>query len=183
MQRFDAGSAECLVFTYKEGLLSVVAHDLKIRATRFRIEVDEVTRSVDARFDAGSLRVVCAMSDETEAPGALSAANKREIEANIIRDVLEVRAYPDIQFVSTKVARRANGYRMTGTLTLHGMARAVSIPVEERQTAYVATARIHQPDFGIRPYTALLGALKVKPDVTVRVTLPRAADDSRRASG
>jgi hypothetical protein len=37
----------------------------------------------------------------------------------------------------------------------------------------VAEVKIHQPDFGIKPYTAALGALKVKPDVLVRVSVPR----------
>jgi hypothetical protein len=30
-----------------------------------------------------------------------------------------------------------------------------------------ARITVHQPDFGIRPYRALLGALAVKPDVVV----------------
>ena len=30
-------------------------------------------------------------------------------------------------------------------------------------------SELHQPDFGIRPYTAALGALKVKPVVRVRI--------------
>src|SRR4051812_4209200 len=37
--RIDPASAECLVYTFKEGLLSAVAHDLKIRVERFEIEV------------------------------------------------------------------------------------------------------------------------------------------------
>ena len=35
MPHYDATTAECLVLTYKEGLLSAVAHDLEIRVARF----------------------------------------------------------------------------------------------------------------------------------------------------
>jgi hypothetical protein len=33
---------------------------------------------------------------------------------------------------------------------------------------------LHQPDFGIRPYRAMLGALKVKAGVVVRASIPAA---------
>jgi len=32
--------------------------------------------------------------------------------------------------------------------------------------------RLHQPDFGIRPYSAMLGTLRVDADVVVRVVIP-----------
>jgi hypothetical protein len=32
---------------------------------------------------------------------------------------------------------------------------------------------LHQPDFRIEPYRAALGALKIKPDVRVRVRIPK----------
>ena len=38
---------------------------------------------------------------------------------------------------------------------------------------WVAELKLHQPDFGIKPYSAALGALKVKPDILVRVSVPR----------
>lgn len=173
MAHFDARSAECLVFTYKEGLLSAVAHNLKIRVTKFRIEIDESTRAITASFDAASLRVVSALSDaDVELQGALTTANKREIEANIVRDVLESRTYPEIGFVSTGVREKGDAYTVKGTLTLHGTARQISVRVHREDQGYRAEARIHQPDFGIRPYRALLGTLKVQADVTVRVTVP-----------
>ena len=39
----------------------------------------------------------------------------------------------------------------------------------------VTVVRLHQPDFGIKPYSALLGTLKIKPEVTVRCSVPRAS--------
>ena len=114
MASFDASSAECSVFTYKEGLLSAVAHDLKIRVTKFTIAVEEDTGAITAEFDAASLRVVCAMSDSKDAPDSLTAANKREIETNIVRDVLQAREYPEIRFTSTAGPRARPAVRAIG---------------------------------------------------------------------
>ena len=181
MVHFDASSAECFVFTTKEGFLSVVAHDLKIRVTTFAIDVEETTRAVTARFDAGSLRVVCAMEDVKEVPQSLTAANKREIEGNIVRDVLHAREYPQIRFVSTAVEEKGDAYVVKGKLALHNHERQVRVQVHKEGDRYVAETRLHQPDFGIRPYTALFGTLKVQADVTVRVVVPAAPPKPQRS--
>lgn len=172
MVRFDAATAECLVFTFKEGLLSAVAHDLKIRVGKFVIEVDPATRKIDAHFDTRSLRVMCAMTDGVDSPDALTPANKREIEANIVRDVLDAATFPDIRFVSSAVVDQKAAYALKGTLTIKDRSRRIRVKVRRHEHTYVAEASVHQPDFGIVPYRALFGAIKVKPDVAVRITVP-----------
>lgn len=172
MRRLDQDSADCFVFTFKEGLLSAVAHDLKIKVTSFRIDVDERKRTVEGRFDATSLRVVCAMQNGKEAKSTLSADQKREIEGNIVRDVLAASKYPEVHYVSTAVTEEGDGFRVKGQLSLHGKRKAVEVTISKEATRHVATAMIHQPDFGIRRYSALLGTLKVKPDVEVRIVVP-----------
>src|SRR5437868_1299810 len=102
---FDAATAECLVFTFKAGLLSGVAHDLKLRVDQFEIAVDD--QGVHARFDASSLRVVCARAGGKDDLRALSERDRREIEATIARDVLEARNHPAIEFRSNSVAPAA----------------------------------------------------------------------------
>jgi hypothetical protein len=54
--RFDEGSADCQVLTYKDGLLSPLGHDLVLGVTRFTIEVEG--DRVEASFAADSLRVL-----------------------------------------------------------------------------------------------------------------------------
>ena len=46
MALYDASNAECHIYTYKEGVLSAIAHDLKIKVTSFRIDVSEGGESV-----------------------------------------------------------------------------------------------------------------------------------------
>lgn len=45
-ERFDAGSADRLVFTGRAGLLSAIAHDLKLRVGRFEIKVGADSASI-----------------------------------------------------------------------------------------------------------------------------------------
>ena len=61
MLRYDQNTAECFVYTYKEGVLSAVAHDLKLRVGAFWLTVDPQDSAVSASFDPNSIEVVCAM--------------------------------------------------------------------------------------------------------------------------
>ena len=169
-RNLDASTAECLVFTEKEGLLSGVAHDLKLRVERFRLRVND--DSVDAEFDAASLRVACARSGSSDLPGALSAKDRAEIETNIVAKVLQARTYPSIRFRSTSVTAVEGGFRVEGTLAIRGRERPLVALVRKEGDRAVAECAIHQPDFGIQPYSAMFGGLKIKPGVTVRINAP-----------
>jgi hypothetical protein len=175
MAHLDASTAECLVFTHKEGLLSAVAHDLEIRVGSFELDVDDATLAVRARFDAASLRVVGAMHGGTLAANVLGDADKHKIEQHLAEDVLHVREHPSIVFASSSVTRDGDGFRIDGELTLHGATRPLSLVARPEGDRLVAEVSIHQPAYGIKPFTAMLGALKVKPDVTVRCSVPRAS--------
>src|SRR3982751_6456113 len=113
--RFDAQTAECLVFTEKAGLLSGVAHDLKLRVGNFEIAIEGGT--VEGRFDATSLRVVCAQHGGRDQPRALSERDRREIEATIAREVLDVRSYPVVTFRSTRVELQPTAALVEGVLS------------------------------------------------------------------
>jgi len=171
MITLDADRAECLVFTYKEGLLSPMAHDLKLRVTRLTIELDDA--ELHARFDAASLRVVCAIKGGREAPGALSQRDRASIEDNISSDVLHSRKYPEILFDSTSLSLKEGRAEVRGTLTLHGRSRELVLSATRGDDGrYHAETRLNQPDFGIKPFTAMLGAMKIRPEVLIRLSLP-----------
>ena len=79
MPRFDSKSAELLVFTFKEGLLAPLAHDLKLRAESFELTVEESGDSFNIRLevDPRSLRVFSAVKDGQDTPDALSELGLR----------------------------------------------------------------------------------------------------------
>jgi polyisoprenoid-binding protein YceI len=170
--RYDATNAELFVFTFKEGLLSAIAHDLKIHVTRFSVEVNDARSSLELKADARSLKVQHALQAGAPNPGALSDSDKQKIEKNITDDVLQSDKHPEIRFVSTAIAPAGDGFSITGNLTLHGITRSISVSTRAEGGRQVAEIPIHQPDYGIKPYSAMLGTLKIKPDLKVRLSVP-----------
>jgi hypothetical protein len=184
--RFDETSAECMVSTFKEGLLSAVAHDLRIRVQRFSIEIDVAAGksndgSVDeivaatairATFDPSSLLVVGAVSNGTLRDDVLGDDDRRKIQRSILDDVLHARVHTGILFESTSVQGHGDRHRVGGELRLHGVTRSIAFEVCRVGDHLVAEATLHQPAFGIRPFTAMLGTLRIKPDVRVRCAVP-----------
>jgi len=167
MARYDASSAEVAVFSFKEGLLSAVAHDLKLMARRFTIEAEG--ERITAQFDAGSLEVVTAMKDGAEHSGSLSDSMKGDIQKNLQRDVLDLKRFPTITFEASSVGATS----VEGRLTLHGVTKTVSGRRVDAGGRRIAEFRFDQRDFGIKPFSAMLGTLKIKPEVLVRVSLPQ----------
>ena len=160
------------MLTFKEGLLSPIAHDLRLLVTRFSLHVDDAGGTIEASFDSSSLRVDAPMKDGRENPGALSEADKLQIAAQIRDDVLHSAKFPEVVFRSSVCRPRDDGgYDVQGSLTLHGVTRAISAHttcVEGRQRLELT---LHQPDFGITPFRAMLGTLRIRPDVLVYVEL------------
>jgi polyisoprenoid-binding protein YceI len=171
MPKYDQSQAECLVFTFKEGLLSKIAHDLKISVTRFSVDV--APAAVRAEFDLSSLRVVNAMKDGTENPEALSDSDKTKIADQIAKEVLHSDQHPTAVFSSRSVTRRGDGgYSIAGDLSLHGVTKAIQAETKVEGNQQIVSIELHQPDYGITPFKAMMGTLKVKADVTVRLSTP-----------
>lgn len=172
MPRFTQGDAECRVFTFKEGLLSAIAHDLEIAVERFSIDVDEGRTKIDGTWDATSLRVLHAQKDGAPSPGSLSDRDKQKIESNIASDVLETSRWREIRFTSSAIEQLGEAFVVRGTLELHGRSRAIEARVTREGGRWITEVTLHQPDFGITPYSAMMGTLRIKPEVRVRVAVP-----------
>jgi len=75
-------------------------------------------------------------------------------------DFLDVEKYPTIEFRSTRLARTADGFDVSGELTIRGVTRPVVLKVETSDTELrdpfgnlkrgaSATAKINRKDFGL----------------------------------
>lgn len=169
-------SGKLCVYTFKEGFLSAVAHDLLIEVTDFIINLNipaSGSASVEAEIKANSLKVICAMKDGQRQPDTLKEKDKTDIEEATHKDVLHPTKYPAINFRSTSITQEKEGcYLVKGELTLHGATH----PVEFK--ANTTTGKdlkgkftISQKDYGIKPYKALLGTLKVKNEIDIAFDL------------
>jgi len=164
-----------VVHTFKAGLFSPLGHEHDIRAAAFEGTVDydtaDLARSrVEVVVPTDSLRVVLA-SDSSDVP---------RITANMREDVLHVAQYPEVRFRSTAVRPRAGGVLVTGALTIHGQTRLVDVPmrlaVEGDTLRAGGTFRIRQTDFGMRPYNAGFGSVKVKDEIEFRLEVVAARE-------
>lgn len=172
MPTYDARSAECLIYTFKDGLLARLAHDLKLCASELSITVDDAASTVSARVDTRGVQVVSFRRDGRDDPRALGGFERSQIEGNVHRDVLDSARFPEARFVSTAVTGSGDGFTVQGLLTLHGRTAALTIPVRRLGDRYLATVTLVQSRFGIKPYSAALGALKVRDEVTVTLSIP-----------
>lgn len=155
--------------TTRDGLAASAGHDLTIEITRWSGELivndDSAPASLDVRIDMTSLAV-------REGAGGLKALtdkDKRDIVSNA-RKVLGADRFPEATFGDATFKPGAGGGgTITGTLTLHGQSRPVTVEVTEAgPDRYQASATVVQSDFGIKPYSGFFGALKVSDAVSVQ---------------
>jgi polyisoprenoid-binding protein YceI len=176
MLHYDASRAEVLIHTFREGVLSPVGHDLELIATALTLDVDESTGTIEARIDARSLKLRGAVVDGRVVPGRISAGDTRTIEGNTYDDVLTVSRYPEIRFTGKLVRDTpSGGHVVEGTLTVRGVSRPLAFSTTRVGDLESAEIPLEQTDFGIKPFRAMLGALKVRSRIVVKLRISRSA--------
>jgi polyisoprenoid-binding protein YceI len=105
-------------------------------------------------------------------PDLLTHRDREEINGNIVKNVLDSDRFGEILLQSSSVEKEESHYRVRGKLTLHGITKEISFPVRRDDHSFVVEVRLYLPDFGIRPFSALFGAIRIKPDILIRVEVP-----------
>jgi polyisoprenoid-binding protein YceI len=81
--------------------------------------------------------------------------------------------YPQMHFVSQKIAKAGNGYQVTGDLEIHGVKKAVTIPFTFKKTAtggvFATTFTVNRNDFKLGKPGGDVGE-QIKLDISVPVT-------------
>jgi polyisoprenoid-binding protein YceI len=160
MPTFDASAVDCRVSVFVEGMLTSFGHDATLRVTNLSLDVGDDDK-ITADFDPSSLRVV----DD------ISESNRKDIERNA-QKTLEPSKYQKIEFQSVSVVRDGDRARIEGSLTLHGVTNQISLDAHNDGQRWNAKVVLDQRKFGIKPFSAMLGALKIKPDVEVNISIP-----------
>ncbi len=109
----------------------------------------------------------------------LSAPEKALAHSNALKS-LEAQRFPEIRFEADDIAKTGDGYRLTGTLAIHGQRRerVIDLHVDDLGDCWRMSceAEVRQTDFGVKPYSMFMGAMKVADSVTVSFTARRAKD-------
>lgn len=168
--RFGPDNGRMLLRTGRMGVGSSVGHDLTIEVTDWSVEMDvpdsgAAGATATARVQLGSLAVRAG----TGSAAPLADKDRGEIENNA-RRTLDVDRYPTATFESTRAVTDDDCATISGTLTVHGVAAPIDVEVRNvTPDRYRATTVVTQSAHGIKPYSAFLGALKVRDDVEVEI--------------
>jgi polyisoprenoid-binding protein YceI len=188
--QFGADSGRITLRTFRDGLVAQAGHDLTIEVARWSGEIviadDLSPASMTVTADLGSLVV----KEGTGGIKPLTDRDKREISVTA-RKVLAADRFPKATFtaIGFEPGAGANGGTdssgvISGTLQLAGRNGPLQLRVSPAGAGkYQATTIVRQTDFGIKPYSAFLGTLKVadKVEVDVEVDLSTAAEQESAA--
>jgi polyisoprenoid-binding protein YceI len=165
--------------TYRSGLAAQAGHDLTIEMTRWSGELDGDDGAPDrleAQIELNSLVV----REGIGGVKPLSDRDRREIALTALKQ-LQADRYPAATFTASQFAPDdRGGGTISGTLTLHGQSRPLTLTVSKNGDGqYQAAGTIVQSDFGIKPYSGMFGALKLRDavDVEVGIDLSAASHD------
>lgn len=154
------------VFREPGALLARMAHDVELALER--ITAREAEGRVDTAFEPASLRVTGALVDGRVDRTLLDAAQRQEIERNVQRQVLKTDRFARGRFEGEfDVSQTPVPVR--GTLELCGKRQPVSFELDRQGDAYVGELTIAPSRWGIAPYRALLGALKLQDMAVIRI--------------
>jgi polyisoprenoid-binding protein YceI len=168
--QFGTESGRIVLRTFRDGLAAQAGHDLTIEVSRWSGEV-----TVNDDLDPADLEVRVEMTSLTVLDGSgglkpLTARDRREI-AGTARRVLGSDRHPTATFSATKFVRTSGGDGViNGSLTLASVTQPLQLQVSQVEPDhYRAITSVRQSDFGIKPYTAFFGALRVRDAVDVEI--------------
>jgi polyisoprenoid-binding protein YceI len=164
---FGPENGSLWVKTGRVGAAAAAGHDLLIKVTGWQatLVVGEppVQTNLVLEVDAGSLRV----HDGFGGMQPLGDLEKESIQETIDEEILK---RMDIEFRSTSVQEAESHVTVQGDLRLVGNVRPIELDVEIDDYGKVnCSVVVRQSDWGIEPYTALFGALKVADDVEITI--------------
>ncbi|MGA7051014.1 MAG: YceI family protein [Mycobacterium sp.] len=174
----DASDGELLVGTGVAGRAARMGHRLTIAMERWQATVswDGEPVAAELAVETDSLRV---LRGDGGVKG-LSAPEKALVRTNALRSLGGDR-FREIRFIADTVERTEEGYRLSGTLQIRSKSRThvIDLCTEDLGDSWRMSAQstVRQSDYGVKPYSLLMGSVQVADQVTVSFTAVRAKDD------
>jgi polyisoprenoid-binding protein YceI len=163
-RRYGPSTGDLLLYTHRDGAAARAGHDLVLRVTDWEAEHDAEADRIELTARPDSIEVL----EGSGGVKPLSDRDRREIRKTIVAKVL---GSDPISFraVGIESQQGADRYAVEGDLTIRGRTAPVRWELELGADGHVVgEAVVEQSAFGIKPYTAFLGALKVSDAVEVR---------------
>jgi polyisoprenoid-binding protein YceI len=161
--------------TGRSGLGRKAGHDLTMEVTRWSaqaaVDTAEPSNSgVTAEIEVGSLKVI----EGTGGVKALSDADRAEIIKVVREKILHTDRHPVITFRSTGVSGTPESFTVEGDLTIMDVTKPVTLRGQVVGDRLTGGATVVQSHWGIKPYSALFGQLKLADPIEIEfdLTLP-----------
>ena len=164
-QQYGPDNASLRIRTGRTGGAAKAGHDLLIEVESWQATLDrEAQPALTLTADSRSLRVL----EGTGGLKSLSESDKADIKKTIDKEVLKG---APIEFRSTEVTEGAGGgLSVRGELSLGGKQAPVAFDLATGDGGRITgSAAVTQSAHGIKPYSALFGALKVADEVRVEI--------------
>lgn len=186
--RLIADQSSFTVQAFAEGLFSAFGHDPVIAIRDF----EGTLEFVPGTFEAASLEVsinakALAVSENVK------EKDRVEIERTMRDEVLEVEKFPEIVFKSTNISASgvAEGRyrsRIIGDLTLHGVTQknlwiTSEVTVKDNSLQAGGEFSLKQTDFGIKPFSAAGGTIKLKNELKFSFNIVAQRNESPKSNG
>ena len=166
------------VLTGVDGVAARMGHRLTITIKTWHAEVswdDDQPSAFTLSADVNSL----AIDDGEGGVTPLSAPERVLARSNALK-TLGANRFPEITFDANTVEPTEAGFRLTGTLQIHGRRRDHCLDVAVTDSGdfweLSSSSAVRQSDFGIKPFSMMMGSLRVADTVTVIFTATRSKD-------
>jgi polyisoprenoid-binding protein YceI len=168
--------AELKVFTFKEGMLARMAHDLRLSLDTWDATLTE--GRVSATLQLASARIDGVAHGASVDATALSDADKRKIHDSLTDDILHTQRFPTARYEGP-VHVDGDAVTVDGKLTLHGTTRDCRFRLQPQTDHWTGEVTLIPSQFGIPPFKALAGAIRLQDRWVVRVSLWLEGQDPR----
>ncbi|OBI36981.1 S-adenosyl-L-methionine-dependent methyltransferase [Mycobacterium sp. E1386] len=165
----DAADGELLLGTGVRGRAARMGHRLTIAMTRWHATVGwagSEPATVELVVETDSFEV---LRGEGGVKG-LSGPEKVLVRSNALKS-LDAGRFPEIRFLARDIGKTDDGYRLTGQLDIRGKSRGhvIDLHTEDLGDAWRMSTEstVRQTDYGIKPYSLLMGSVQVADDVSV----------------
>ena len=169
---FGPDSGTLQLHTGVEGKAARLGHDLVLALSDWSAEADLTDGAPTAvRLRAG----LASFAVQSGSGGAkpLSEKDRATIRKNAL-GAMRADKHPEITFSSTSIKPSDSGFQVDGELSVGGQTRSVTVELVVAGQALTAHASVIQTQFDVTPYSAMLGALRLRDrvDIALDVTLP-----------
>lgn len=192
--RIDAAASDLRVLVYRGGLLGGLGHNHVVSSNSINGQVDVAEEPADSRVHLALLKESLVVDDPAlrKAEGekfanTLSTDDIAATRRNMLGpDLLDASRVAEIRVDSTRVTGAYPDLTITADVSVLGVAAELtfSVTVRMRDNMLLATGELSvtHKELGLRPFTAAMGTLRVRNELTFRYEIVAVRADDQSSS-